>query len=397
MGTIYQLDWLGITWNAELGTISVIQRRVVDLLACIDLLLAGFPSVSARQLASFAGKVISLSPVVGNLVLLRTRYTYMEVVKRDHWDKVFRLPHDSYVFSEVLFWKSNLVRLNCRHLFEYSVPEVLIYSDASDLGCGAWTAQCGELKFFRNWTVEESRKSSTWRELKGVVLALEAFSPSLKHKKVKIFSDNTGVEAVLKKGSMKYELQELALYVANLCDSIPMELDVQWIPRSQNSEADLLSRQVDFDDWGVSPEFFKYVDSIWGPHTIDRFADEYNSKLPSFNSKFWCPSTSGVDAFAFDWGQEMNWLVPPICLVAKAIKHVKASRASATLIVPAWRSAPFWPLLFSPSSSFSHMVIDVVEFPDANGIFVQGRNVNSIFGTPRMSSGVICVKLNGAV
>jgi hypothetical protein len=104
-----------------------------------------------------------------------------------------------------------------------------------------------------------------------------------------------------------------------------------------------------------------------------------------------------VDAFAFDWGKDLNWLVPPVGLVGRTIKHVKASCALATLIVPAWRSAPFWPLLFSPCSSFNHMVIDVVEFPDAKGIFVQGRNVNSIFGTPRMNSGVMCVKLNGAV
>ena len=53
-------------------------------------------------------------------------------------------------------------------------------------------------------------------------------------------------------------------------------------PKDQNLEADLLSREVDPDDWGVSQEFFKFMDGLWGPHTVDRFADNLNAKLPNF-------------------------------------------------------------------------------------------------------------------
>jgi len=31
--------------------------------------------------------------------------------------------------------------------------------------------------------------------------------------------------------------------------------------------------------------------------TIDRFASYYNTQLPRFNSRFWNPSSEGVDAF----------------------------------------------------------------------------------------------------
>ena len=239
-----------------------------------------FPLVTARELASLAGKVISLYPVVGNVSQLRTRFMYIEVVRRDHWDKVYKLSSDSSVFKEVFFWKENLNVLNIRLLFEYDSPRILLYSDASHIGCGAWIAQCGDLKFFQNWKSDEIGKSSTWRELKGVALAIEAFSPYLKGKKVTVFTDNTGVEVIMRKGSMKEDLHEIAMHIAEFCKTLPVEVNVKWVPRSDNVEADTLSRLEDFDDWGVSVEFFNFMNDKWGPYTVDRFADEFNCKLP---------------------------------------------------------------------------------------------------------------------
>jgi hypothetical protein len=60
----------------------------------------------------------------------------------------------------------------------------------------------------------------------------------------------------------------------------------------------------------------------WGNFTFDRFADNNNCKVDNFNSKFWVPGTNGVDAFAFDWSSDNNWIVPPVSLVYKAIYHI---------------------------------------------------------------------------
>ncbi len=117
-----------------------------------------------------------------------------------------------------------------------------------------------------------------------------------------------GVEAILNKGSMKMELQTLSVEVANRCVDMDVELQVKWIPRNENVEADMLSREIDADDWGVSQTFYNFIDHIWGPHSVDRFADENNAKLNVFNSKYWCPNTSQVDAFSLSWGNDNNWL-----------------------------------------------------------------------------------------
>ena len=57
-----------------------------------------------------------------------------------------------------------------------------------------------------------------------------------------------------------------------------------------------------------------------------RFADNKNAKLKKFNSKFWNPNTLQVDAFAIEWGNDNSYLVAPIYLVPKVIKHVQLSK-----------------------------------------------------------------------
>ena len=49
-----------------------------------------------------------------------------------------------------------------------------------------------------------------------------------------------------------------------------------------------ISREIDFD-WGVSFNLLSFVDNIWGPHTVDRVADDYNAKIRNLNKKMCIP------------------------------------------------------------------------------------------------------------
>ena len=150
----------------------------------------------------------------------------MEIDRCVHWDKVYPLPRDSGVISELIFWKNDLIKLNNRLLFNYSSPQVLAFSDASELGCGAWAVYCGSMKFHQDWESDEMSKSSTWRELKGVALAIQAFAPKLISKQLKMFTDNMGVVSVVRKGSMVPELQELSFGILDFCKSHDIVLDI---------------------------------------------------------------------------------------------------------------------------------------------------------------------------
>lgn len=162
----------------------------------------------------------------------------------------------------------------------------------------------------------------------------------------------------------------------------------------QRQKADYLSKLVDYEDWGVSQDFFSFIDSLYGPHSVDRFANSKNKKLPRFNSLFWNPATEAVNSFTQDWRTENNWLVPPIYLVTKTIKYLINSKAVGTLIVPKWRSASFWPYIYKDKYSTYEYITDILEFSDASGIYVQGQNKSTVFGSNRFVSPVLALRLD---
>ena len=68
---------------------------------------------------------------------------------------------------------------------------------------------------------------------------------------------------------------------------------------------------------------FNMTNSMWGPHTVDRFASPCNTQLDRFNSKFWCPAaTEAVDTFTVDRGADHNWLKLPLhCSMLEPVRQ----------------------------------------------------------------------------
>ena len=64
---VQSIVWLGLCWNSLNGTICVTERRLNKILDHIQNIRNNFYVLSARQLASFTGKIISTRPVVGNV------------------------------------------------------------------------------------------------------------------------------------------------------------------------------------------------------------------------------------------------------------------------------------------------------------------------------------------
>ena len=95
-----------------------------------------------------------------------------------------------------------------------------------------------------------------------------------------------------------------------------MHIEPEWIPRELNQQADYLSRIVDYDDWKLNPIVFADLDCLWGPYSVDRFADASNAQLPRFNSRYWNKDTEAVDAFTVNWAGENNWVCPPVYLIS---------------------------------------------------------------------------------
>ena len=152
------------------------------------------------------------------------------------------------------------------------------FSDASDSACGAVGESEPELIFHQNWS--ESVRRSTWRELKAVCLALLAFASPLSNSKVFWYPDNQNVESILRDGSGKRDLQDLALVVFQICSHHCISFEVKWVPRDLNASADCICKLVDLDGYGLNVFVFQGLNHLLGPYTIDRFACSYNGELP---------------------------------------------------------------------------------------------------------------------
>ena len=193
-------------------------------------------------------------------------------------------------------------------------------------------------------------------------------------------------------GSRHAHLQEIALSIHRICQQYGIQLVAEWVPREENELADYYSKIVDADDWSVNPVVFEWLDEEWGPHTLDCFASVSTRKADRYCSRWWNPGCVAVDAFTFPWEGENVWLTPPLYLIGKVIKMVEFYECHATLIVPKWVSAAWWPLLFR-GTSWCSFVKECIDIPLRDDTFLQGTCPWNLFGKGTPKCKVLAIHL----
>ena len=388
---VQSLIWLGLEWDLALGQFRIALKRINRFLAVVDHFLCSAPYVTARERAVITGHISSMSPVVGNLARLKTRQLYKVIAAQSSWSSKFNIGLYNEALAELFYWKDHIKLLNVQHMFAYTTPGVLVSSDASDVACGGVIAGTS-LVCHCMWNKDQSNQSSTWRELTTIQYSLISFKELLAGQTVVCHSDNQAAVRIIEIGSPQPGLQKIALEIFSFCHENNITFSPEWVPRSLNIDADIISKSVDYDDWTTTREFFTHLDVVWGPHTVDRFASHKNAQLVRFNSRYFVPGTETVDAFSVSWAGENNWLVPPIYCVTKVIQHLVASKANGTLIVPYWPSSPFWPFLFINGQCCQPYVVDLFVFPSSLGIFALGDYKDSLIGSNKFKSEVLAAR-----
>ena len=378
-------EWLGFVIDTILMCFRIPEKKVLKLKGLLDSAIQdGFSSF--RELARIAGTIISAALAVGPISRLLTRQMYFAIETRSAWDDIIHFPPS--LLQELKFWYCNIDCLNAYSIRPPLATHTVVFSDTSDVAFGGFSATLDGSVVSGMWESEDIGQSSTFRELKAIFYVLLSYVAQLKHKRVKIFTDNQAAARIVAIGSSKSHLQALAMDIFNLCLAKSIVLEAQWIPRSLNERADLLSRFIDKDDWSINPSVFRLVDAKWGPHTIDRFSSYYNAQLPRFNSKFASPGCSGVDALAQDWRHENNWVCPPVGAIVPSVRALSSCSGYGTLIVPQWPSAYFWPFLHDNASQFKSFVKEVFELPCIEDLLLEGPGQKQIYkARPSVFSG----------
>lgn len=117
----------------------------------------------------------------------------------------------------------------------------------------------------------------------------------------------------------------------------------EWVPLSLNLWADRLSREVDSTDWTLSPAAFRGLDDLYGPHTIDLFASELNTRCLRFFSKNLTPGSMGVIALRFCWAPKNPWASPPLHFMGAMLDKIIRKRVTASIVAPVWRAQSHGP------------------------------------------------------
>ena len=168
-------------------------------------------NVTARQLAFVTGKIVSNGIVFGKYTNIMSKALHGVINSRIAWDTAVKLTKEAR--SELRFWTSHAKKLNSRmFISSVKVPNVFIYSDASDFACASFISIDGSPAAHSNFSPLEMQQSSTLRELVSVQYAIHScfFLPILCNGTVKLYTDNKAVTYMIDSGSNKPHLNRIA-------------------------------------------------------------------------------------------------------------------------------------------------------------------------------------------
>ena len=386
-------EYLGFSINSINMTISASEYKISK---CRTLLIEAVQEkeIGARRLAKVIGKAISLELTTGPVVQLLTRAAQAELaqtVEASHWAVTVILSQEARDSLELLASvlpefnghaiknESNAIRLNQflgqseelegRNFYgEAIVNPTIVASDASNVAACAYDVENANGLFVQaQFSTQEKALSSGHRELLAVLAALRAGHRDLRHtgdstKTVFWLTDSMNLVSFLTKGSSKPHIQSDVLAVFRAARELRINLYPVHLHREDYriQVADFGSRYYDPDDWTVDNASYISLTQDWRP-TIDLFAHFSNAKCERFYSYGKAPHTSGVDAFAQEWHQEVGWCCPPTRAVIPALQKIELSIMKAILIVPAWTSSAFWPFLF-PDGHNARQSVERIQF-----------------------------------
>ena len=371
---LQRIEFLGfvIDTSGARTTIAVTERRKDKAMTIINDLVDAQKTgakVLVRDLAKFAGTVMSMSLAVGPAVHRRSRAAYAAIERRSHWNAFIDIY--AYEAMELQFWQGLIPLLVPIMLIPDSIEDcnpLILRVDASATAMGAWLAEHdaaatggAAYEALRSACSEEAAASlaasgtaaiawemmlphvalkpdgtptaSTYREVWGVLHALRSLAERAQDRALIVFCDNQAAETILTKGSSLLYINELVVEVHELLARRGITAEFRWQPREDMEAADRISKWD--GEWRLSAAAMTRLRGFYDIE-FDVFASETaHHGLPYFGPAA-SPSCDleHVDAFARAWPRKGCLVFPPPRLIDRAITHMRASKAKGVLIVP---------------------------------------------------------------
>ena len=190
--------------------INRVRKTIADILSIIKL----HRRVTVRQIASLVSQLISMRIVVGDVVLIMTKSLSADIASAFSWD---------HLLNSLRLRRANSKSVSGETICALLIEEISLrlYNTADcDASCEGYAGY--EVSTFNGvshgaWSIEERIKPSVWRELMGVYRVLTSLIHILSGQNMKWFTDKQADTSTLHKGSMKSDLQVIAIDIFKLC------------------------------------------------------------------------------------------------------------------------------------------------------------------------------------
>ena len=337
-----QQDYLGMMLQSSPLRAFPTQARVQKVLCLVD----EFSSLRMqpfRLWRSLLGVMSSLSTLIPGSRLRMRSLQHRLQVSRHQESLTEPVSWDDSCQRDLRWWSvpSHLVvgvDLALPH------PELLLFTDASDAG---WGAYLGSDHLSDLWSPDVSLFLINHQELLAVFLAIRSFLHLLQGRSVSLFTDNTSALSYPRKegGTRSSTLNSVAQEIFRLCESNDVRLLPQFVPGRLNVLADSLSRggQTLGSEWALHVDVCLELFCCW-PVMVNLFATSLNHRLQVYFSPMVDPQEAAVDALILSWDYLQAYAFPPFGLIQRVLSKVRGSyNLELTLVAPFWPLQPWFP------------------------------------------------------
>lgn len=347
--------WLGFLVDSVQQRFQLSPSRLAKLKTQLLAILSA-DRVSARDLASLAGRIVSASPAVLPASLL-SRPFFQAMKGQISWDSLF--PNHEAVRQAARFWLNNLDRFNGRAWWPSPVA-INSSVDASGVGYGGDLRLPGlpPLQFRGTFSPEVAQSSSTAREVAGylaaVRTALQTQPAVLRGSSILLTGDSQpAIACVNELRSSQPQIHSLLRQLFELCLEADCSVQARWVPREQLTEADALSREPDTSDWGLQPDLVSAICRHFGVQPVlDLFASGIHHVTDRFVTKYFEPGCTAVQALQLDWrslveAHQTAWVFPLQGFTGQVLAKLILYKIDAIFLIRDQRESNEWVVLRS--------------------------------------------------
>ena len=122
----------------------------------------------------------------------------------------------------------------------------------------------------------------------------------------------------------------------------PTYFKLAYCPTKLNVRADRASRAFTSSaEWMLSPATRAHICGTLHTPSIDLFSSAQNAMCDMYVTLNYDINATATDAFTMKWDKDAH-IFPPFSIIGRTLRKIRADKTPAILVVPDWRTQPWY-------------------------------------------------------